>query len=81
MYVIQKSPLPTEQRDKNKLAYMEPLCTIPEHRRKGLAVAALSEHYRHLKPLGATRMTGGGDPFYKKIGYQSGIVWNHLRKA
>lgn len=53
---------------------MEPLCTIPEHRRKGLAIAALSEHYRRLKPLGATRMTGGGDPFYQKIGYQSGIV-------
>lgn len=67
--------------DKNKLAYMEPLCTIPEHRRKGLAIAALSEHYRRLKPLGATRMTGGGDPFYQKIGYQSGIVWNHMRKA
>ena len=51
------------------LAYMEPLCTVPQHRRKGLASAALTQHYRRLQPLGATRMTGGGDPFYEKIGY------------
>ena len=29
----------------NKLAYMEPLCTAPEHRRKGLAAAALTKHW------------------------------------
>ena len=27
------------------LAYMEPLCTVPQHRRKGLASAALTQHY------------------------------------
>lgn len=53
----------------NKLAYMEPLCTIPEYRHKGLAAAALSEHYRRMKVLGAKCMTGGGNPFYEKIGY------------
>ncbi len=42
----------------NKLAYMEPLCTIPEYRHRGLAAAALSEHYRRTKELGATCMTG-----------------------
>jgi hypothetical protein len=41
----------------------------------GLASAALTEHYRRLKPLGATHMTGGGDPFYEKIGYGKGIHW------
>lgn len=53
----------------NKLAYMEPLCTIPEYRYKGLASAALSKHYHRMKKLGAECMTGGGNEFYKKIGY------------
>ena len=59
----------------NKLAYMEPLCTVPEHRRKGLAAAALSELYRRTKQLGATHMTGGGDPFYDKVGFKPEIEW------
>lgn len=59
----------------NHLAYMEPLCTAPEHRRKGLAAAALSRHYHKMKALGATHMTGGADPFYEKIGYGNGSHW------
>lgn len=59
----------------NHLAYMEPLCTIPKYRKKGLAAAALSEHYRRLKPLGATHMTGGGNPFYEKIGFKPLVHW------
>ena len=59
----------------NKLAYMEPLCTVPEHRRKGLAAAAMSELYRRIKELGATHMTGGGDPFYDKVGFMPEIEW------
>lgn len=59
----------------NKLAYMEPLCTVPEHRKKGLAAAALSEMARRMRPLGAEWMTGGGDAFYTRIGYEHGIQW------
>lgn len=59
----------------NNLAYMEPLCTAPAHRRKGLAAAAMSELYRRMKPLGATHMTGGGDPFYDKVGFKPTIEW------
>ena len=59
----------------NGLAYMEPLCTVPQYRRMGLAAAALTEHYRRLKPLGATHMTGGSDPFYERIGYGKGNHW------
>lgn len=62
----------------NKLAYMEPLCTIPEYRHKGLAAAALSEHYRRMKELGAEVMTGGGNDFYRQIGYNrktQSLVW------
>ena len=54
----------------NKLAYMEPLCTVPSHRHRGLAAAALSRHDRVMRSLGAEIMTGGGNEFYQKIGYQ-----------
>lgn len=64
----------------NKLAYLEPLCTVPAYRHKGLAAAALSELYRRLKPLGATQMTGGENPFYEKIGYGPGVLWTYWRK-
>ena len=59
----------------NKLAYMEPLCTAPAHRRRGLAAAAMSEMYRRMQPLGATHMTGGGDPFYDQVGFKPEIEW------
>lgn len=61
----------------NKLAYMEPLCTIPEYRNRGLASAALSELYRRTKRLGATHMTGGENEFYKKIGYKPAVKWTY----
>ncbi|MBD5530273.1 MAG: GNAT family N-acetyltransferase [Lachnospiraceae bacterium] len=61
----------------NKLAYMEPLCTIPEYRNRGLASAALSELYRRTKKLGATHMTGGENEFYKKIGYKPAVKWTY----
>ena len=64
----------------NKLAYMEPLCTIPEYRNRGLAAAALSEMYRKMKKLGATHMTGGDNEFYKKIGYKSAVKWTYWKK-
>ncbi len=64
----------------NHLAYMEPLCTIPKYRKKGLAAAALSEHYRRLKPLGATHMTGGGNTFYEKIGFKPLVHWTFWEK-
>ena len=65
----------------NRLAYMEPLCTAPEHRRKGLAAAALSRHVHRMKALGATHMTGGSDPFYEKIGYGKGVHWTVWERA
>ena len=64
----------------NKLAYMEPLCTIPEYRHRGLASAALSELYRKTKALGATHMTGGFNDFYKAIGYKPAEKWTYWRK-
>lgn len=34
----------------------------------------------YMEPLGAEIMTGGGDGFYYKIGYEEGIHWLHFRK-
>ena len=65
----------------NKLAYMEPLCTIPEYRNRGLASAALSELYRRMKKLGATHMTGGVNEFYKKIGYRPAVKWTYWQSG
>lgn len=64
----------------NKLAYLEPLCTIPEYRNRGLASAALSEMYRKTKGLGATHMTGGFIGFYKEIGYKPAVKWTYWKK-
>ncbi len=66
--------------EKNKLAYLEPLCTVPKHQHKGLAAAALTEHDRRLRPLGARLMTGGVNDFYRRIGYGKDIVTLYLRK-
>lgn len=65
----------------NGLAYMEPLCTVPEHRRRGLARAALSALYHRMKPLGATHMTGGANGFYKKIGYEPAVTWTFWKRG
>lgn len=55
----------------NKLAYMEPLCTVPAYQHKGLASAALTRHFRTFSALGGRWLTGGGSEFYKKIGYNT----------
>jgi len=65
----------------NHLAYMEPLCTVPQYRKKGLAAAALSEMYHRMQPLGATHMTGGGNEFYEKIGFKNKIKWTFWKKT
>ena len=33
-----------------------------------------------MKALGAERMTGGGDPFYEKLGYGKGIHWTFWKR-
>lgn len=53
---------------------------IPEYRKRGLAAAAFSKHYSKLEPLGAEIMTGGGDEFYHRMGYEDCVHWLHFRK-
>ena len=64
----------------NRLAYMEPLCTVPEYRGRGLASAILSELARRMRALGAAQMTGGSNPFYQKIGFKPADVWTYWQK-
>lgn len=64
----------------NRLAYMEPLCTAPGYRRRGLAAAALTRHYQRMKALGARWMTGGGNEFYRRIGYNDAVRWLYWKK-
>ena len=64
----------------NKLASMEPLCTVPAYQKKGLAAATLSEMYRRTKALDATHMTGGTNLFYTKIGYEKAVEWTYWEK-
>jgi GNAT superfamily N-acetyltransferase len=55
----------------NRYAYLEPLATVPEHRRKGLATAALTEAMKKTKKLGAKYCFGGVPEFYKSIGFET----------
>ena len=52
-------------------AYVEPVVTIPEHRKKGLARAVIYEACKRAKNLGAKRATVLSDQeFYYKIGFK-----------
>jgi mycothiol synthase len=46
--------------DVTRSAYVEPVATVPEHRRLGLARAAITEGLHRVKRLGATRAFVGG---------------------
>jgi len=46
--------------DVTRSAYYEPVGTMPEHQRRGLAKALLTEGLRRLKRMGATRAFVGG---------------------
>jgi mycothiol synthase len=46
--------------DVTRSAYIEPVATVPEHLRRGLARATITEGLRRLQKLGATRAFVGG---------------------
>ncbi|GKX31080.1 hypothetical protein SH1V18_35600 [Vallitalea longa] len=51
------------------LAYLEPLCTHPDYRKKGLAKAILSKGMNECRKLGAKYCTGGQNDFYSHLGF------------
>jgi predicted N-acetyltransferase YhbS len=55
----------------NRLAYVEPVATDPDYRRRGLGRAAVLEAIRRASLLGATRaIVGSGLAFYRAIGFR-----------
>jgi GNAT superfamily N-acetyltransferase len=63
----------------NKYAYIEPLATVPKHRRMGLATIALTEAMKKTKALGAEYCFGGAGEFYTAIGFET-ICYRELWK-
>ena len=62
-------------------AYVEPVCTIPGYRRKGIAAALLSEAFSRAKALGAKEAYVISDlPFYEKLGFQITQQYSFYRK-
>ena len=58
--------------EKNNYAYLEPLATVPEYRRKGLATFALMHAMKRTKEMGATYCFGGGVMnYYPVIGFKT----------
>lgn len=63
----------------SRIALVEPVCTIPECRRMGLAREAVFEGLRRVRAMGAKIAVVGSDqPFYYALGfvpYSTGTVW------
>ncbi|MBR1483181.1 MAG: GNAT family N-acetyltransferase [Ruminococcus sp.] len=57
--------------DKTDYAYVEPVCTIPSYRGKGVAKAVIYEALNRAKTLGAKKAYVLSDmPFYEKLGFK-----------
>jgi len=62
----------------NQYAYLEPLATVPEYRRMGLATIALMEGMKKSQKYGAKYCFGGQREFYRIIGLENigkRIMW------
>lgn len=57
--------------DLHKYGYLEPLCTHPKYRKKGLAKALLYTAIHNISKIGAIYMTGGDNAFYNHIGFET----------
>ena len=59
-------------RSDTEYAYVEPVCTVPAFRGRGLAAALLSEALARAKALGAKEAYVISDlPFYRKLGFET----------
>jgi len=57
--------------DRNRIAFLEPLCTVPAYRRLGLARELVLEGLRRVASMGATRCyVGSTQEFYRRIGFR-----------
>ncbi len=63
-------------------AYVEPVCTVPGYRGKGIAAALLSEAFSRAKALGARKAYVISDlPFYEKLGFAITQRYPFFRKS
>ena len=73
--------------ERNRRGIVEPVCTDPGHRRRGLAQALVSETISRFKELGATDVVvdTGDDPsanaFYESAGFTEAYHGNAWRKT
>ncbi len=63
-------------------AYVEPVCTVPAHRGRGLAAALLTEALTRAKALGAREAYVLSDlPFYGKLGFEKARQFSFYRAS
>ena len=63
-------------------AYVEPVCTVPAYRGRGLAGALLSEALNRARSLGARSAYVISDlPFYEKLGFEKARHYTFYRKV
>ncbi|MEW5748295.1 MAG: GNAT family N-acetyltransferase [Candidatus Thermoplasmatota archaeon] len=56
---------------RNRIGVLEPVGTVPRHRKMGLAKAVISEGARRIAAMGAERLiVGGGQEYYGKMGFR-----------
>ncbi len=67
--------------DGTDYAYVEPVCTVPKHRGKGLAKALIYEAQNRARSLGAREAFVISDlPFYEKLGFRKAYHYTFYRK-
>jgi predicted N-acetyltransferase YhbS len=68
--------------ERNRIASLEPVATVAEHRRQGLARAVVLEAIRRVAALGAERVFVGSDQaFYLSIGFERAYAAHHWRST
>jgi len=68
--------------DRNRAAFLEPVCTRPEYRRMGLGRAVVMEGLRRASGLGAERaFVGSKQDFYRRIGFSMSLRSRAWEKA
>jgi predicted N-acetyltransferase YhbS len=68
--------------ERNRIASLEPVGTVPEHRRKALARAVVLEAIRQVAALGAEEVFVGSDQaFYLSLGFELKYAGHHWKKG
>jgi GNAT superfamily N-acetyltransferase len=68
--------------ERNRIASLEPVGTVPEHRRKGLARTVVLEAIRRVAALGVEEVLVGSDQaFYLSLGFEPKYAGHHWEKG